>query len=143
MKQLKSVGVIVFREERGSREYLVLQYSAKHWDFPKGGVEKGEEEEQTALRELREETGIREAEVEFVPGFREEISYLYRENGELVKKTVAFYLAKTTQEKVILSFEHIGYKWLEIQQALRQVTYANAKELLKKAGEFLQKRKPN
>ena len=130
MKQLNSVGIIVFRESP-SREYLVLQYSAKHWDFPKGGVERGEEEKETALRELREETGI--SEVQFVQGFREEISYFYREGGELVKKTAVFYLAKTTQEKVVLSFEHIGYKWLKLQQALRQVTYKNARELLKKA----------
>ncbi|MFH1332713.1 MAG: NUDIX domain-containing protein, partial [archaeon] len=59
----KSAGVIVYN----NGEFLILQYTAGHWDFPKGHIEKGETERETALRELKEETGITDA--FFVKGF--------------------------------------------------------------------------
>ena len=57
MKREKSAGAIVFRKEK-EPVYLLLHYEAKHWDFPKGHVEKNETDEQTVRREIQEETGI-------------------------------------------------------------------------------------
>ena len=69
----KSCGVVLFREEKGEYLFLILHYPGGHWDLPKGHVEEGETEHETANRELLEETGI--ADLEFVDGYREEISY--------------------------------------------------------------------
>ncbi|MBI5035972.1 NUDIX domain-containing protein [Candidatus Micrarchaeota archaeon] len=130
-----SIGVILFRETEGKRLYLLLHYAAGHWDFPKGGAETCEEEEETLRRELGEETGIRL--VDLVPGFGESFAYFFREKGQLIRKTVFFYLGKTTQSEVKLSFEHIGSEWLEYRPAIERLTHKNAKQLLEKAEKFL------
>jgi len=136
MKQEKSAGVIVFR---GSPpKFLLLHYPAGHWDYPKGNVEEGEKEEETALRELKEETGISKASL--VPSFKESIHYFYRLKGKKVSKTVVFFLASVPEEKVTLSHEHVGFKWLSYDSALKQLTFKNAKEQLKKAMQILKER---
>jgi bis(5'-nucleosidyl)-tetraphosphatase len=129
-----SCGAVVFL--RGAEvRYLVLHYEAGHWDFVKGNVEPGESERETVLRELKEETGIVDA--KFIDGFREKISYFYRRQGLTVYKEVVFLLMEAYTEKVTLSFEHIGYEWLRYQEALNRLTFKNARNVLKKANEFL------
>ncbi len=54
-----------------------------------------------------------------------------------MSKEVVFYVAKTETEQIKLSFEHIGFEWLPYDEALEKLTYKNAKEILKKANEFL------
>ena len=51
MKNEKSAGAIVFHENK-KREFLVLQYAGKHWDFPRGNIEKNETEKEAAEREM-------------------------------------------------------------------------------------------
>jgi 8-oxo-dGTP pyrophosphatase MutT (NUDIX family) len=131
----KSCGAVVFREENGVRLYLLLHYEEGHWDLPKGHVEPGESEEQTARREVAEETGIRRLEI--VPGFRRTISYTFARGGRAVRKNVVFFLAKTSTANVALSGEHIGFAWLPYGEALRRITYANARSVLKGAEEAL------
>ena len=127
----KSCGAVVYRLSGGKRLYLLLHYEEGHWDFPKGHVEEGENEEQTACREIREETGIME--LEFVPDFREMIAYSFRRGGRRVPKEVVFFLARTTGEAVVLSHEHQGYVWLEYADAGKKATYKNTRILLEKA----------
>ena len=54
----KSCGVLVYRDENGVREYLLALQIGDNWSIPKGHMEAGETEEETALRELFEETGL-------------------------------------------------------------------------------------
>jgi len=133
----KSVGLVVFKRAGKKREYLLLHYASGHWDFPKGGVEVGETEEETALRELREETGI--SRVKIIPGFSESIHYFFREGGKLVSKNIVFLLAESFSREVKLSFEHVGFEWLSFQQALERLTFENSKQVLEKAESFLRK----
>lgn len=135
----KSVGLIVFSRAGGKREYLLLHYESGHWDFSKGGVEKGESEAETALRELREETGI--SKVKVISGFRESIHYFFREKNELVSKDVVFLLAESEKREVVISSEHVGFEWLSFEKALERLTFKNAKQVLEKAEGFLEKRK--
>jgi 8-oxo-dGTP pyrophosphatase MutT (NUDIX family) len=116
---------------------LLLNYAARHWDFVKGNVEQGESEKQTVTRELKEETGIVDA--IFVEGFRESISYFYRRQGLTVNKQVVFFLMESQIDRVELSFEHVGYVWLDFQHAMEKLTFKNAKDVLQKAGNFLSK----
>ncbi|MFW5952797.1 MAG: bis(5'-nucleosyl)-tetraphosphatase [Candidatus Natronoplasma sp.] len=132
-----SAGVLVYREERPVK-YLLLHYPAGHWDFPKGHIEENESMKETALRELREETGICKDEVELRSGFRETIDYLYKKRGELSHKKVIFFLGRTEKEEVEISREHQGYIWLPFEKAKQKVTFRNARKLLEKSQNFLE-----
>ena len=129
----RSAGIIVVRDSL----FLVLHSAAGHWDLPKGHMEKGESEEQTALRELEEETGI--TSIELFPKFREQIHYMFRRSSELVSKDVIFFLGVTNESQVKLSFEHQGHAWLPYDEAVEKVTFKTAKEVMQKAHEFLKK----
>jgi 8-oxo-dGTP pyrophosphatase MutT (NUDIX family) len=118
--------------------YLLLHYEAGHWDFVKGNVEPNESERDTVTRELREETGIVDA--HFIDGFREKIEYFYRRQGATVHKEVVFFVIEACSEKVKLSYEHVGYDWLDYQRAIEKLTFKNAKDALQKAHEFLKAR---
>ena len=136
MPKEKSCGIIVYSKNK-RKKYLLLHYPSGHWDLPKGHVEKDEEEEVTALRELAEETDI--TEVELDNGFRETINYYFREKGQTIYKEVVFFLGHTTTEKVKISFEHQNFEWLPYKQAHAKLTFQNAKGLLEKAEKFLEK----
>lgn len=134
----KSCGTLVFKRQKdNSVKYLLLHYGTGHWEFPKGHVEKNEKEEQTALRELKEETGIEDAEI--LDNFREIVKYYFKKGEETVYKEVVFFLAETHADEVILSNEHIGYAWLNFEHAHKKLTFNNSKELLEKANRFLNK----
>jgi len=137
MAQEKSCGAVVFLRHKDSIKYLLLHYEAGHWDFPKGNQEKNEKEEQTAAREIKEETGIED--VEFIDGFKEIIKYFYKKGEETVYKEVIFFMAQTRTEEVKLSFEHIGYAWVSYEHGDKKLTFNTSKELLRKANQFLYK----
>ena len=144
----KSVGAVLFREHEGAgKEFLLLHYPSGHWDFPKGHVEKGESEEETLRREVEEETGIRD--LEMIKGFRKSVFYFYQAKGQErekrlasgralnVLKKVVFHLAKTGQEEVKVSSEHVDHAWLSEEEALERITFADPKKVFKKALERL------
>ncbi len=133
----KSCGVIVYRSAEGQKQFLLLHYPGGHWDFPKGHVEKIDADEHaTALRELTEETGINE--VIFTTGYREPMYYEFNRGlKERVKKVVVYFLAETEQVEVSISFEHKNFKWLPYEEALKRLTYENARDLLRKAHKHL------
>ena len=135
----KSCGAVIYHKKDDKTKYLLLNYAAGHWDFVKGNVEPGETEKETVLRELNEETGITDA--RFIEGFRERISYFYRREGRTVYKEVIFFLIESKESRIKLSYEHIGYEWLNYEKAMAKLTFANAKTLLEKAHEFLMKNK--
>ena len=118
--------------------YLMLHYEAGHWDFVKGNVEPNENEKDTVIRELREETGIVDA--QFVDGFREKIEYFYRRQGTTIHKEVVFFLIETHTEQVKLSYEHVGYTWLNYQRAMEKLTFKNARDVLQKAHALMKAR---
>ena len=136
MLREKSCGAIVFAKNV-EVHYLLLHYEAGHWDFVKGNVEPNESERDTVIRELKEETSI--ADAQFVDGFREKIEYFYRRQGATIHKEVVFFLIEAHTEKIELSYEHVGYDWLDYQRAMEKLTFKNAKDMLQKAHEFLKK----
>jgi len=147
MPIVKSAGAIVFRREDSNTYYLLLHYESGHWGFPKGHIEENENEEGAARREIEEETGIKD--IKIIDGFKESIKYFFRSTYDLpesekkkapwVFKLVVFYLAETKTKEVKISFEHQGFKWLPYDEAIKQLTFKNAKEILKKADNFLNK----
>ena len=128
---------MVYKVGSKGREYLLLQ-NAGRWDFPKGGVEKGESELQTVLREVEEESGLKDLEI--VPGFRKVVEYFYRRDGKNIHKQVVYMLGNTKDGKVKISFEHQGYGWFPYNEALEKASYENSKITLTEAEKFIRAR---
>lgn len=140
MKKEQSAGIVVYRRDpqSGKLLYLLLYYIGGHWDLPKGKVEAGESLMEAAHREVKEETGL---EVEPYPHFSENISYYFRnQERELVDKSVTFFVGETKKEEIRLSPEHLDYAWLDINSALKQLTYNNARHLLSMVNQFIHAR---
>jgi len=137
LKKERSAGIVLYLEKPEGNRFLLLNYPTGHWDFIKGKIEHGETEHQTAVRETKEETGI--SDLEFIDGFKENINYNFQYEGELIYKEVVFFLAKTKTETVMVSHEHLGYNWLDYKNAIEKTTYQNAKDVLSKANDLLQK----
>lgn len=125
----KSCGAIVFRKYHGNIELLLIKHSlAGHWSFPKGHVESGETEMETAHREVLEETGI---EVELSSLFREVVTYSPKKD---VMKDVIYFLGKAKNFDYVPQEEEIAQiKWVEINLANSFLTYDNDKQLVSKA----------
>ena len=141
-KRFKGSGLEKSKASKPYREYLIVRYEAGHWDFVKGTHEEGETLEQTALREIEEETGFRLP--GFVEGFEHQHSFSYwgypKKPGERSKRiyeTTTLYLAEAPSREVKLSHEHTGYAWLPYKEALSIVTHDNAREAIRKAERFL------
>jgi bis(5'-nucleosidyl)-tetraphosphatase len=137
MKEESSAGVVIYLEKPEGIHYLLLNYPTGHWDFVKGKIEKGENIRQTAIRETKEETGI--GDLEFKDGFMEKINYNFQFEGELIHKNVVFFLAKTKTSEVFVSHEHLDYTWLDYENALKKITYQNAKNILSKVNNLIRK----
>lgn len=129
----KSCGAVVYYRQPEECQYLVIKHRNNgHWGFPKGHVEKGELERDTALREIAEETGLK---VRLVPGFRHKIEYAPKEG---IRKEVVFFLAEASHQAVMIQDEEVEeYKWLPFNKAYDLITFSNSKNMLAKAKAFL------
>lgn len=137
-----SAGAIIFFRQSNKIYYLLLRYprlSAKskkqYWGFAKGGIEEGETVTETVQREIKEETSL--TGIKLLPGFKEEEKYYFFRSGRKIFKKVIFLLAEADTKKVRISEEHLDYKWLDYQNSLKQLTYDNARNILKKAHSFI------
>jgi 8-oxo-dGTP pyrophosphatase MutT (NUDIX family) len=139
--QENSSGIIVFRQVRSQRYYLLLHYHYRgdYWDFPRGNIREDETPKEAAIRETEEETGLSVDQLSVVEGFEEHAKWFYRLERQTVRKQVTYFLAETENENVKVSEEHIGAKWLNYKDALNQLQYKNSKKLLQKAENYLRK----
>ena len=133
MKQEKSCGAVIFREdENGRRFYLILTSVKGHVTLCKGHVEKKETEHETAVREIREETGLA---VEFLDGFRRVITYSPRPGHT---KDVVFFLARGLEGKIVCQPEEVAdARFLPFDTAVERLTHRSDRETLEAAEAFL------
>lgn len=133
MKQEKSCGVIAYRMQGEQPEVLVICHRyGGHWAFPKGHVENGETETQTALRELLEETGMR---AQISEGYRESTSY---SPARGVMKEVVLYVGKISGGTLQPQPEEVRTAvFLPYPEAMERLTYSADKQLLEKARAYL------
>jgi len=131
----KSCGIVVVSKCDDVEKFLLLRYPQGHWEFPKGHVEEEETEQGTALRELDEETGLKE--INLIDGFREVMNYKFTYDGKMISKDVVFFLGIVNCNTIDLSYEHQDYDWFEYDDAIAKVTFKNARTILRKAKEFL------
>lgn len=135
MQLERSAGFIVMRETRQGPLFLLLQAYHGFWGFPKGGVEQGERFIDTAVRELKEETGIDRFFV--ISGFRTQYSYAHKERKEMARETVVLYIAKTDTAIVKLSREHTAFRWLPYDAMVKTISFDNARRPFVRACRFL------
>ncbi len=138
MKQEKSCGAVVYRvKDNGKLRILLIRHqNGGHWAFPKGHVEQDETEEETALREIWEETGLR---VELDMGFRHVTTYSPKEG---VMKDVVYFAAKADTKQVKAQEEEVtGIRWCKPKEALETVTYDNDREILRAVLQYLEEKK--
>ncbi len=126
----KSCGAIIIHKANKDnyKVLLVKNHNGRYWSFPKGHVEKGETEEETAIREIKEETGL---DVEIVDSFREVSDYC---PFGRIKKRVVFFMAQTFSTDVKVQKEEIdSYIWVDLYDVHNKCTYDNDLRVIRKA----------
>lgn len=122
MKYEKSCGAVVLDGDK----VLIIQQNEGHWGFPKGHVEEGETEVQTAVREIKEETNI---DVKVDDKYRYVEVYSPKEN---VEKEVVFFVASKVGGNVVAQEEEVqNIEWLSITNAMERLTYESSKRVLR------------
>ncbi|MFA5048848.1 MAG: NUDIX domain-containing protein [Patescibacteria group bacterium] len=147
MTQEKSAGIIVYRHRPNlGRQYLVIYHRGDYWNFPKGGVEAGDSEMETAIRELEEETGL--TRIKIVDGWRQQTQFFFNVNRDgvkdLIRKDVVFYLAETSMAEEARPSDKQskhevinGYAWLDFKMATKYLKFKNLQEILAEAESYL------
>lgn len=137
MKQTSAGGVIYRRNECGLQIVLISVKNGQAWCLPKGVVDKGETTEETAVREVREETGLAGRIIDTLG----EINYWYYIKGENIKcrKTVHFYLMEyVSGDTAEHDFEVDEAGWFSLEAALGKVSYKGDRTMIEKAAAKLQ-----
>jgi 8-oxo-dGTP pyrophosphatase MutT (NUDIX family) len=138
-----SAGGVLVRRIRGREMVAAIRPGGKRegvWALPKGRIDPGERPEETALREVREETGI-EGRLEEKLG---DIRYVYTWDGERIFKVVSFYLVRAVRGRIgeiadEMRIEVEEARWLPLEEAPRLLAYGGEREMVRKALERLEK----
>lgn len=134
MKKEKSCGAVVYQFQDAQLYLLILKMRKGHYSIPKGHVENQESEEETALREIKEETNLK---VKIDTNFREVITYFPFEG---VSKDVVFFVAKYIDGEVKEQESEVEKAmWLNIEDALNILTHKSDQEVVKKAIQYITK----
>lgn len=134
MRYIKSCGFVAFRQVDGVNYYLIIKSLNGDVGFPKGHMEGSESEIQTAIRELKEETGQT---VEIIPDFRRQIEYPLPRVADTVKQTVYFLGRCLSDELYPQASEVKDARFLSYEEAMLALTFEDTKRILCDAEEFL------
>lgn len=139
-----SAGIIAYRKTAEGPRFLILYHGHNYWNFPKGKIESEEKSFQTAVREVREETGLTRNDLRFDESFKTSENFTFWRNKEKIFKTIVFYLAETTQQRIKLPEQtakegekHEGYGWFTYKEALKMLVKEDSQRVLKQAHNFL------
>ena len=132
MKYEKSCGAVVIKYENDSLKLLIIKQTDNYWGFPKGHVEDGETEEQTAIREIKEETNI---DVEIDNRFRKVINYSPKVG---VVKDVVFFIGKAISDNLVIDpKELLDAKWVNYKDAKDYFVYQETINVYEEALKYL------
>lgn len=132
----RSAGGVVVRAVGGAPHVLLIRDPYGHWGFPKGHLERGERSDSAALREVMEETGLRQ--LTLVASIAA-IEWRFRFRGKLIQKHCEFFLMESAsdQTKPQRSEGITACKWAALEEADRLIGYENARGVLTRAREML------
>ena len=127
--KIRASGVVVYYLADAEPCFLLLRSRRdRSWGFPKGHLMKGEDFLRGAMRELWEETGIRE--VALLPGFTERITYRVSRSGGVRQKTVTYFLGRIETPTVRLSEEHTEHCWVTLEEAKQLLGFENLRAVV-------------
>jgi len=131
-----SAGGIVIKLTDEDPKILLIKDSYGRWTWPKGKIEQNEKPEDAAIREIKEETGLKNLEL---IGRLGDIRYFFRRGKELVFKTVYLYLfrADGNEDLKILRKEIEDGMWFSFKEALAKADYKGARDIIKHAITFI------
>ena len=131
-----SAGGVVYRLAEGEPLFLLIRDSYANWGFPKGHLEAGERADEAALREVREETGLRDVQLR---GAIDTIDWYFRFRGRLIHKVCHFYLMETQELETApqLAEGITACQWVAYEAASTAVSYTNARHVLRRAQEMV------
>lgn len=135
-----SAGIIIYRRHRMEVKFLLLYHGNGYWNFPKGKLEMGERSFRAALREVKEETGIGQRDLDFRDYFKVSDAYSFMQDGRRIQKRVDFFMAHSGTRYVRVSPEHDGYGWFLYKDAVKLLKHKNLRDTLKKAYETITKK---
>ncbi len=130
----KACGAVVYTILNGRIHYVIIQQKEGFHGFPKGHVEKNETEEETALREIYEEVGLKSV---LIKGFKviDEYPLLHKQN---VIKQVVYFLAEYNSQNIIIQEEELlGAMLLPYEEAIKILDYESSRKVLAQADHFL------
>lgn len=135
-----SSGGVIFRQQEGMVQIALIGLrGGSVWCLPKGAVEKGEDPEATALREVKEETGLLGKSLEKLGTI--EYWFYDKEEGARVHKTVHFYLFEYVEGRPEDHDREVeDVRWYPAEEALRLMTYRNEREVVEKALRIIKER---
>src|SRR5467141_2533149 len=134
-----SSGGVVYRVENSIPLFLLLTSNKRGiWCLPKGLIEENEDEVTTAMREVREETGVSRVKLRGKVG---QIKYQFGFRAKRLDKTVHFFLFETDQADAKVGTEHDAMEWMPYEKASHTLSYPNEKEMLSKAWSIIQSEK--
>jgi len=141
VEETSAGGVIVRRRAEGTR-VLLIRDSYKNWGFPKGHLEEGEAAAVAAEREIAEETGLAGL---VLHGPIQDIDWFFRFRGRLIHKTCTFFLFESTEGEAVPQVEEgiTACRWLGLDEAMRTISYANARDVLRAAGTLVEQLAPS
>ncbi len=128
----KSCGAVIFLRKNGQTLYLLETMRSGHIAMCKGHMEGEETEQETALREIREETGLT---VRLLPPFRR--TEEYSPYPGCIKEVVYFLAEADTETVKPQECEVRSISWLPFGEACAAITYENDREILRSARQFL------
>lgn len=117
-------------------EVVLVQTASRRWGLPKGKRDPGERLRETALREAREETGLKVEAGEKVGVVR--YRFKAADGGRKVDKEVHFWLMQPTGGSFAEhDHEHVDVRWFRMAEAMRRVSYRNTVDVLERAAAML------
>ena len=134
-KETSAGGVVFRRADDGAIRYLLIKDSYGHWGFPKGHLEQGETPAEAAARETTEETGLDDLRLHTPIAM---IDWYFRHRGRLIHKFCHFFLLESERGDPIPQLDEgiTECRWRPLEEALVEVDYANAREVLRRAAEL-------
>ncbi|MFC1644343.1 NUDIX domain-containing protein [Candidatus Omnitrophota bacterium] len=134
-----AAGGVVIKKEKGELRVLLVKDSYGHWTWAKGHIEEGEAPEEAAVREIWEETGLKNLQIREELGKQE---YSFSLNGKKIFKTVYIFLVESAagEKLTVQTSELEDARWFAAEEAVETIEYEGSSDLVEKGIKIFRER---